>query len=190
MKPFEDRSGLPFAVERRKMGDESVGQGGPQSELRSGLIDEACSRFEAAWQTGQQPQIEEFLPTASPDTSDRALLNLLVQLVGIDLEWRWKTAGAFAETQSVAKEPAGIDGREASDTLTPGRAIRFQVQCRCAQPSRNTCDHAQVVSQDGATAQDVACAEICAPAPALSAPSFAPTPATSSRPAKPGRPGS
>ena len=62
LKCFADRSGLPFAVEGRKMGDESAGQGGPQSELRSGLIDEACSRFETAWQTGQQPQIEDFLP--------------------------------------------------------------------------------------------------------------------------------
>ena len=33
-------------------------------------------------------------------------LHLLVQLVGIDLEWRWKTAAAVAETQSVAKKPS------------------------------------------------------------------------------------
>ena len=47
---FDDRSGIVLASEGRKMGDESTEQGLERTEPRSGLIDEACSRFEAAWQ--------------------------------------------------------------------------------------------------------------------------------------------
>ena len=71
----------------------------------SGLINDACSRFVAAWQTGQQPGIEDFLPLESPDMSRSMLRNLLVQLVGIDLEWRWKIAAT--PDQTVAKKPTG-----------------------------------------------------------------------------------
>jgi hypothetical protein len=88
------------------MGAESADQGGQRSESRSGFIDDACSRFETAWRAGQPPRIEDFLPSQSSDKGGATLLNLLVQLVGIDLEWRWKTAAMPAETQSVAKEPS------------------------------------------------------------------------------------
>ena len=87
------------------MSDESAGRGRRRSELRSGLIADACSRFEAAWQTGQQPRIDDFLPAESPDMSGRTLRDLLAQLVGIDLEWRWKTADMLAETLSSANSP-------------------------------------------------------------------------------------
>ena len=96
------------------MGDQSAEQGGQRPELLSGLIDEVCSRFETAWQTGQPPRIEDFLPAEWPDRSETTLFDLLVQLVGIDLEWRWKTAAKLAETQSVGREPAIIAGQEAS----------------------------------------------------------------------------
>ena len=67
----------------------------------SGLIDDACSRFRAAWQTGQPPRIEDFLPTESPDMNGGMLRDILVNLVGIDLEWRWKTAGVADQQQTV-----------------------------------------------------------------------------------------
>ncbi len=86
----------------------------------SGLIDDVCSRFEAAWQTGQQPRIEEFLPAESPNKSGATLRNLLVHLVGIDLEWRWKTADMAARQQTVAEQPAYPDVSE-STVLLPHR---------------------------------------------------------------------
>ena len=85
-----------------KMVDESADQGGQRSEMRSGLIDETCSRFEAAWQTGQSPRIEDFLPSRSPGKGEETLLALLVQLVGIDLEWRWKTAAMPAQQTTIS----------------------------------------------------------------------------------------
>ncbi len=110
---LEDRSSILLAVEGRKMGDESADQGGRRSERQSGLIADACSRFEAVWQTGQQPRIEDFLPAQSPDKSGATLRNLLVQLVGIDLECRWKTAGVPSQQETVARQPAGIDAQAA-----------------------------------------------------------------------------
>ena len=106
MSPFQDRSDILPAVEGQKMGDESTGQGGQRPEFRSGFIDEACSRFETAWRAGLPPRIEDFLPVESADKSGATLLNLLAQLVGIDLEWRWKTAETPAETQTFAGQEA------------------------------------------------------------------------------------
>ncbi len=73
----------------------------------SGMIADACSRFEAAWQTGQQPQIEDFLPSQSSEGA--TLRDLLLRLVGIDLEWRWKTAATPAETQLFAGQEVRPD---------------------------------------------------------------------------------
>ena len=88
------------------MGDESADQGGQRSELQWTLIDDACSRFEAAWQTGQPPQIDDFLPADSTDKIDVARRNFLLHLAGIDLEWRWKTAGEPIETLPFVQKPS------------------------------------------------------------------------------------
>jgi predicted Ser/Thr protein kinase len=127
------------------MGDELADQGGQRPESRSGFIDDACSRFETAWQTGQPPRIEDFLPPQSPDKGEGTQLALLVSLVGIDLEWRWKTAGGAAETQSVAEKPSspaalsetmnwsagegGIDGQEARPD-TSGSSVPLPLRPR------------------------------------------------------------
>ncbi len=89
---LEDRSGTLLAVDGRNMRDESTDEGWERSELQSVLIDETCSRFEMAWQTCQQPRIEDFLSAESPDKSQAPQRSLLLHLVGIDLECRWKTA--------------------------------------------------------------------------------------------------
>ena len=74
------------------MGDKPARQSAERSQLPSALIDETCSRFETAWQSGQQPRIEDFLPAQSTDKNEATRRSLLVLMVGIDLEWRWKTA--------------------------------------------------------------------------------------------------
>lgn len=57
----------------------------------SGAIDAICERFEAAWESGQHPRIEDYLAEArtagGPPTRE-----LLMELVLIDLERRWRTA--------------------------------------------------------------------------------------------------
>jgi hypothetical protein len=80
------------------MSDESADKGRKPSE--SALVDETCSRFDMAWRTGQQPRIEDFLPAESSDKTEATQHSLLVHLVGIDLEWRWRMADA-ARQQTV-----------------------------------------------------------------------------------------
>ena len=93
------------------MGDQSADQDPQRPELPSGWIADVCCRFETVWQTGQPPRIEDFLPAQSPDKSEATLLALLASLVGIDLEWRWKTADAAARQQTAAGGPAGSDAQ-------------------------------------------------------------------------------
>jgi eukaryotic-like serine/threonine-protein kinase len=88
------------------MSTNSPGHGGPQAERRSGLLDEVCSRFEAAWCEGRQPRIEDFLSPESPDRDVVTLRKLLVSLVGIDLEHRWRMAAETGERQPAGGEAA------------------------------------------------------------------------------------
>jgi eukaryotic-like serine/threonine-protein kinase len=88
------------------MGEDPAGQGGVLPESGSGVIDEVCTRFEAAWCEGRQPRIEDFLPSVAPDQDPATLHRLLVQLVGIDLERRWRMAAETAERQPTGGEAA------------------------------------------------------------------------------------
>ena len=116
--PFEAPSGTFLAVEGRKMSDESAEQDGERSESQSALIDGTCSRFETAWRNRQQPRIEDFMPAESRDSTETTLRSLLVHLVGIDLEWRWKTADVPAETIPNSPRPPG-DQQRASAIDSP-----------------------------------------------------------------------
>jgi len=131
----EDRSAILLAVEEHEMDNASADQGGQRSESESAVIDEACSRFETAWRAGQQPRIEEFLPTESPDKSGTTLLNVLVQLVGIDLEWRWKTADMVAQQETVTKKPsppAPLPQAGEGSTDAPESSVSFPLRPRLA----------------------------------------------------------
>jgi len=57
----------------------------------TGQIDMICDRFEAAWRDGKQPRIEEFLGDETLQKGPTQLRELLVELVKVDLEWRWKS---------------------------------------------------------------------------------------------------
>jgi hypothetical protein len=60
----------------------------PSSDFRSlsleKRVDEACDRFEAAWRSGKQPRIEEYLTSA--DGLERS--ELLRQLLALEIELR------------------------------------------------------------------------------------------------------
>ena len=95
----------------------------------SGFIDDACSRFEAAWQTGQQPRIEDFLPAELPPGA--ALRDLLMALVRIDLEWRWKVAGVSPEALPTASgsplppgEGQGVRAADSPRLPREGQGVR------------------------------------------------------------------
>src|SRR5579871_1733466 len=57
--------------------------------------------FEEAWQRGQMPEIAAYLSSLRAAASDRDLCRaLLVELIAIDLEYRWRASVAEIETGS------------------------------------------------------------------------------------------
>ena len=65
----------------------------PSQDLSTGL-QLLADRFEDAWQSGQRPQIDEYLPPEGPE-----LRTLLVELVHVDLERRLKAGEAVRVEQ-------------------------------------------------------------------------------------------
>ena len=54
---------------------------------------ELLDRFEQAWQSGQTPQLEDYLPDrplSGPGVGDAERWKLLKELIRIDLENRWR----------------------------------------------------------------------------------------------------
>ena len=84
--------------------------------------DEACRRFEAAWRDGQQPIIDDYL---GDDPAAEGLRDLLIALVGIDLEYRWQLAvgaavvDATTDTSIPPSQPRLADYVARYPTLEP-----------------------------------------------------------------------
>lgn len=75
----------------------------------TGQIDMICDRFEGVWRGGKQPRIEEFLGDETLEKGPTRLRELLVQLVMVDLEWRWKSPAVETISSKQASEStAGI----------------------------------------------------------------------------------
>jgi eukaryotic-like serine/threonine-protein kinase len=70
------------------------------------LIDGACDRFEAAWKSGQRPQIEEYVSDVGSRNPSH-VRQLLIELVMIDLEWRWPESEADTVVSGVPSDAAG-----------------------------------------------------------------------------------
>jgi serine/threonine protein kinase/tetratricopeptide (TPR) repeat protein len=80
----------------------------PASFRHERWIDEACDRFEAAWKTGDEPRIDDYLAqfaTAEPSRI-RALLH---ELVLIDIEYRWSDADRQSANASASSKDAVRD---------------------------------------------------------------------------------
>ncbi len=69
--------------------------------LQSNSVESTCDRFRDAWKGGGRPRIEEFLGTQLGDNST-ANRDLLIELVKIDLEFRWR--------EELLEEPVQADG--------------------------------------------------------------------------------
>lgn len=56
--------------------------------------EDAIARFEDAWQTGRKPAIAAVLRDAAANTPESAQRSLAIELVKVDLEYRWRAATA------------------------------------------------------------------------------------------------
>jgi len=52
-------------------------------------LEQLTERFDAAWRAGKQPRIEEFLGDEMLAKGPARLREVLVELVKLDLAWRW-----------------------------------------------------------------------------------------------------
>ncbi|MBM4088125.1 MAG: hypothetical protein FJ276_01655 [Planctomycetes bacterium] len=69
------------------------------------IIDELCDKFEAAWQCGDKPRIEDYLAQAPADKSD-ALLN---ELLAIEVSYRRHNAETARQEEYVDRFPSQAD---------------------------------------------------------------------------------
>jgi DNA-directed RNA polymerase specialized sigma24 family protein len=72
-----------------------------QSQHRAAIDD-----FEAAWQRGEFPQIADFLPAADgSDSGKAARRQVLLELVILDLWYRWRLASSKADARGPGQQP-------------------------------------------------------------------------------------
>jgi serine/threonine-protein kinase len=65
------------------------------------LVDEACDVFEASWQRGEQPRIEDFLDRVGP----RQRATLMVELLAIDVSYRLKNREKPCQREYIERFP-------------------------------------------------------------------------------------
>lgn len=76
------------------MSDDASRAGAPKAVSSWKRLDDLCARFEAAWKAHEQPQIEDYLAVESPPDESPPARDLLIELVKIDIECRWRAANA------------------------------------------------------------------------------------------------
>ena len=77
-----------------------------QRRYQSNEIDLAIERFDESWQAGVIPDINNFLSGQSESIALRRG-ELLVELVMIDMEYRWRGNHAEEGTSGFARRPRG-----------------------------------------------------------------------------------
>ncbi len=83
--------------------------------------EKTLDRFEAAWQRGEPPEIAEYVSFAAVwSTEPDARRNLAVELVMIDLWYRWRQASR-GRVAMVAQAAAGREGEPTTSDLLPDR---------------------------------------------------------------------
>ncbi len=90
------------------MNDNSSQPNSPGPEPHSDKLNDACRRFEAAWRDGGQPNIDDYLGT---DRAAEGLRESLITLVGIDLEYRWRSAAGEVAVVDEAVEMFILPGQ-------------------------------------------------------------------------------
>jgi len=84
-------------------------------------IDTLADHFEAAWRSGHQPRIEDYLVQSRPKEDADTARRLLLELVMIDLEHRWR-ANAGRSDPTLATQD-GTPGDDASSDALPDRPV-------------------------------------------------------------------
>ncbi|MDY0168949.1 MAG: serine/threonine-protein kinase, partial [Thermoguttaceae bacterium] len=88
-------------------------------------LEQLAERFDAAWRAGRRPRIEEFLGDAALSKNPVGLRQVLLELVRLDLVWRWRSPSAETLSSRMASEKT--DG--GTGALLPSRP-KLEDYCR------------------------------------------------------------
>ena len=58
-----------------------------ETQINEPDIDQLADTFDAAWMSGQIPEICEFLPQPNPPWNEESVRDALVELIAIDMEY-------------------------------------------------------------------------------------------------------
>jgi len=114
-------------------------------DLRSREIAQICSRFEEAFREAQAPSLEEFLGILPAGTGMQR--ELLVELIGIDIEWRWRKDAERKAELAKAKdlrccgndESSGMENRLVWLTTWPDSLpLAHSKNCLCSSWAKST----------------------------------------------------
>lgn len=96
------------------------------SQLRQShgsLLDALCDRFEESWRTGDPPSIGQFMDELPPPLqSDPSRHQMLMELVLVDMEYRWKS-GADEHIHGLSSRPTAQDYAEVFADLKRGGQV-------------------------------------------------------------------
>jgi len=108
------------------MADDPIRETLPSTDPFSGQVVAIRDRFLAVWEAGRPPRIEEFLGEETIEKGPARLRQLLIELVGVDLEWRWRVPPGETISSKQASESTG--GQAAAEL--PGRP-QLEDYARC-----------------------------------------------------------
>lgn len=132
------------------MSDDVSPTGQSRAESIDGDIGTLADRFDAAWLAGEQPSIEDYVAKLASEKDTETSRQVLIELVLIDLEYRWRRASEPTHEEAHAtidqtldltpKSPRGagplledyvqrLPMLESSDQL-PNEAIAFEYRVR------------------------------------------------------------
>jgi serine/threonine-protein kinase len=99
-----------------------------ESPSQAARVDAVCDRFEAAWQAGQRPRVEDYLGDA-PEPERSALAR---HLIAVDIEYRQKRGEQPQAAEYRACFP-GLDPAWLADAVAAPAAMQPEPAAR-AQP--------------------------------------------------------
>ncbi|MDY0171157.1 MAG: hypothetical protein RBS80_31750, partial [Thermoguttaceae bacterium] len=105
------RGSFKNSVKKRRfetMPDDPNLNAGPPSGTLAKHVEQLAERFDAAWQAGRRPRIEEFLGDETLAKGPAGLRQVLLELVNLDLAWRWKGPPAETLSSRMASEKTDV----------------------------------------------------------------------------------
>lgn len=114
------------------------------------LLERQLEAFDLAWQSGTPPEIADFLkPLAeSGPSAEQFRHELLVELIKIDLEYRWRRVGTIATVRRSISRGASKDAKASSPASTATPLILEDYACQFPELGSLTDLPAELIAEE------------------------------------------